>query len=68
MIGERVSHLPPEMQVEVLDFVEFIGQRSLDMGAVWDKDVAQRINEVDAGRVEGIPAGQVLQELRKMYG
>ena len=37
------------------------------VAAAWEAEVARRIEDIDAGRVVGIPAAQVFDELRDKY-
>ena len=69
-ISERVAQLPPERQEQVLDFVEFLARRKPEPedDTVWDAVLRQRIAEIESGRVQGIPAEQVIREMRAKYG
>jgi putative addiction module component (TIGR02574 family) len=69
-ISERVAQLAPEKQEEVLDFVEFLASREPESGpdAVWAAELRRRIGEIEGGRVKGIPAEQVIREMRAKYG
>lgn len=66
----RVTRLPPEKQEEVLDFVEFLAAKDVEPGpdAALDAVLRRRIAEIENGRVQGIPAEQVIREMRAKYG
>ena len=69
-IADRVTRLPPKRQEEVLDFVEFLAGREddVDLGAEWDAELARRVRDIEDGRVKGIPAAEVIREMRAKYG
>jgi putative addiction module component (TIGR02574 family) len=39
---------------------------SPEIDAAWEKEIARRISEFDAGKVESLPAGSVVARLRKI--
>jgi hypothetical protein len=69
-VTARVTRLPPEKQEEVLDFVEFLAAKDGEPGndAALDAVLRRRIAEIENGRVQGIPAEQVIREMRAKYG
>ena len=69
-IADRVTRLPPERQEEVLHFVEFLAGRAsdVDVGPGWDAELERRVSDIEAGRVKGTPAQQVVREMRAKYG
>ncbi len=69
-VSDRVARLPPERQAEVLDFVEFLSMKNAVSGddAALDAVLQRRIAEIENGRVQGIPAKQVIREMRSKYG
>ena len=69
-ISERVAHLPRVQQEEILDFVDFLASRedACDLGPEWDAELARRVREIEGNRVQGIPAEQVIREMRAKYG
>jgi len=66
----RVTRLPSAKQEEVLDFVEFLAAKDDELGndAALDAVLRRRIAEIENGRVQGIPAEQVIREMRAKYG
>ena len=34
----------------------------------WDEEIADRIADIDSGKVKGIPASQVFEDLNKKFG
>jgi putative addiction module component (TIGR02574 family) len=66
----RVTRLPPEKQEEVLDFVEFLAAKEVEpeYDSALDAVLRRRIAEIENGRVQGIPAEQVIREMRAKYG
>jgi putative addiction module component (TIGR02574 family) len=69
-ISERVAQLAPERQEEVLDFVDFLAARESEPGydTAWAAELRRRIVEIESERVQGIPAEQVIREMRAKYG
>jgi putative addiction module component (TIGR02574 family) len=39
-----------------------------EIAAAWDEEIAQRIKDMESGKVESIPAEDVFQRLREKYG
>ncbi len=37
------------------------------VAAAWDREIAQRVEEIRSGRAVGVPADEVFAELRKAY-
>lgn len=40
------------------------GDDEREVAAAWDEELARRVDDVHAGRIEGIPAAMVFEELR----
>jgi putative addiction module component (TIGR02574 family) len=38
-----------------------------EVEAAWDAELAQRMEEMQSGKVVGIPAAEVLEEMRRKY-
>jgi hypothetical protein len=69
-VSQRVARLPPERQEEVLDFVEFLSAKHAESGndTSLEAVLQRRIDEIENGRVQGLPAEQVVREMRAKYG
>ena len=44
------------------------GSSDADLGAEWDAELARRVRDIEAGRVRGIPADEVIRDMRAKYG
>jgi putative addiction module component (TIGR02574 family) len=70
-IEAALEKLPPEEQREVAAWLD---TRLAPMGfdssveEEWAEEVKRRIEELDSGRVQGVPAEQVFARARKILG
>jgi putative addiction module component (TIGR02574 family) len=70
-IEAAIEKLPPGQQQEVaawLDARLVSGNFDPAVEAAWAEEVKRRIDELDSGRVQGIPAEQVFARARKIPG
>ena len=67
---EQALALPPEDRARVADrllsSLDPPDQRRIE--ELWDREIEARLAAYDRGEVEGIPAEEVFEELRKKYG
>ena len=56
--------LPPEERAKLAERLIASLDRDPEIAAAWDEEIMRRIAELDAGRLESIPAEEVLAEAR----
>ncbi len=56
--------LPPEERARLAERLIASLDRDPEVAAAWDEEIRRRIAELDAGRLESIPAEEVLKEAR----
>jgi putative addiction module component (TIGR02574 family) len=61
--------LSPEQRGELIgqlirDLDAVYSEPQGDVDAYWDKEIARRLDEIDSGKVKGIPAEEVFERLR----
>ncbi len=64
---ELLRTLSPEPRSRVLDQVEAAEQSESDFAPGYDEVIARRIEEIESGKVEGIPYEQAMQKLRSRF-
>ncbi len=69
---EQAIELPVELReimvarlLESLDEGDFSVRPEIENA--WEKEISQRISDFDSGKVEGVPANQIFEELRAKY-
>ena len=69
-IVAEARQLPREQKSELFDWLlaEFFAQPDPEIDAAWRVETRRRIEEIQSGRVQGIPGEQVMGELRKIVG
>lgn len=69
-IVEETSHLPADVVAELIDRILFARHGGLDpdVEAAWKTEIGRRINEIEEGKVEGIPLEESLARIRKIAG
>ena len=65
-IISEIKKLPQTQQKKVFRFVEKL--RDAQNKKAWDKEIAQRLEEIDSGKVKLIPAEKVFAKLRAKHG
>jgi putative addiction module component (TIGR02574 family) len=65
----EAAALSSQQRAELAHFLihSLDGEEEEGVEAAWEAEVARRIEDIEAGRVVGIPAAQVFDELRKKY-
>jgi putative addiction module component (TIGR02574 family) len=69
-IVEETSHLPTDVVAELVDRILLArhGGIDADVEAAWKTEVHKRLEEVETGKVQGIPAEESLARIRKIIG
>jgi putative addiction module component (TIGR02574 family) len=56
--------LPPEERARLAERLIASLDRDPEVAAAWDEEIRRRIEELDAGRLESLPAEEVFKEAR----
>ena len=64
-IEQEALSLPPEQQGELIDRLIEKSAIAPEVEEAWNAEIASRIDDIKAGRVEGIPHDEVMRELRE---
>jgi putative addiction module component (TIGR02574 family) len=69
-IVEETQHLPADVVAELVDRILAArhGGIDSDVEAAWKTEARRRAEEIETGRVKGIPAEESLARLRKIVG
>jgi len=69
-IMSEARQLPREQISQLFDLLlaESFAQPDPEIDAAWRSDVRRRINEIETGKVKGIPGDEVMAELRQIVG
>jgi len=69
-IVEETSQLPADVVAELIDRILLArhGGIETDIQAVWNTEIHQRIDEIETGKVQGIPVEESLARIRKIIG
>ncbi|NLH73922.1 MAG: addiction module protein [Verrucomicrobia bacterium] len=69
-IVEETRHLPADVVAELVDriLLERHGGIDSDVEAAWKTEIDRRIEEIEAGKVQGIPVDESLARIRKIAG
>jgi putative addiction module component (TIGR02574 family) len=69
-IMTEARQLPREQINELFDLLlaEAFGQPDPQIDAAWRVETRRRIEEIESGKVQGVPYDQVMAELRKIVG
>jgi len=70
-IESALEKLPLEAQREVAAWLESrLASQGFDAVAedAWDAEIKRRIDDIDSGRVQGVPAEQVFARARRILG
>ena len=69
-IVEETSQLPADVVAELIDRILLARHGGIepDVEAAWKTEVDRRIEEIETGKVEGIPAEESLARVRKLVG
>lgn len=69
-IVEETRQLPADVVAELVDriLLERHGGIEAEIEAAWKNEIDRRIEEIEAGNVEGIPVDESLARIRKLAG
>ena len=69
-IVEETRQLPTDVVAELVDriLLERHGGIEPEMEAAWKSEIDRRIEEIETGKVKGIPAEESLARIRKIIG
>jgi putative addiction module component (TIGR02574 family) len=69
-IVEETSHLPADVVAELVDRIVLArhGGIPTDIETDWKTEVHRRIEEIEAGEVQGVPIEESLARARKIIG
>jgi len=68
-IVEETRHWPPERVGELVGrLTEDLHASDPEIEAAWKTEIDRRIEEIQSGKVKGIPAEKVLARIRKTLG
>lgn len=65
-IVEETKNWPPERVGELVDrLTEDLHASAPEIEAAWKTEISQRIEEIESGKVKGVPGEEVLARVRK---
>ncbi|MGH7979138.1 MAG: addiction module protein [Limisphaerales bacterium] len=68
-IVEETRHWPPEKVGELVERLsEDLHTSDPEIEAAWQTEIARRVEEIQSGKVQGIPGEEVLARVRKIVG
>ena len=69
-IVEETRHMPPDVVAELVDRIIAARHGAPDstVAAAWKKEIGNRIRDIEAGKVKGIPVDESLARIRKITG
>ena len=68
-IVEETRHWPPEKVGELVERLsEDLHTSDPEIEAAWQSEVARRVEEIQSGKVQGIPLEESLARIRKIVG
>lgn len=68
-IVEEARHWPPEKVGELVSrLTEDVHASDPEIEAAWKTEIDRRIEEIQSGKVQGIPAEEVFARVRKIIG
>jgi len=68
-IVEETRHWPPEKVGELVGrLTEELHVADPEAEGAWQAEIARRVEEIQAGKVQGIPVDQSLARIRKIAG
>ena len=66
-IVEETKHWPPERVGELVDrLTEDLHTSTPEIEAAWKTEVNRRIEEIESGKVKGVPAEEVSARIQKI--
>jgi putative addiction module component (TIGR02574 family) len=69
-IVEETSQLPADVVAELVDRILLARHGGIepDVEAAWRTEIQRRVEEIETGKVRGIPAEETLARVRKIIG
>ncbi|MBI4622584.1 MAG: addiction module protein [Verrucomicrobia bacterium] len=69
-IYAEARQLSPEQSAELIDLllVDTFNRPDPAVEEAWGKEIDRRLAELESGKVKGIPAGEVIADVRKIVG
>ena len=68
-IVEETKHWPPERVGELVDrLTEDLHTSAPEIEAAWKTEIHRRIEEIESGKVQGVPLEESLARARKIAG
>ncbi|MGH7940121.1 MAG: addiction module protein [Limisphaerales bacterium] len=68
-IVEETRHWPPEKVGELVERLsEDLHTSDPEIEAAWQTEIARRVEEIQSGKVQGIPLEESLARIRKIAG
>jgi putative addiction module component (TIGR02574 family) len=69
-IVEETREMPPETVAELIDRIMVARHGGIDpaLGQSWKKEIDRRIQEIETGKVKGVPLEDSLARARKAAG
>jgi putative addiction module component (TIGR02574 family) len=68
-IVEETRHWPPEMVGKLVSrLTEDLHASDADTEAAWKSEISQRVEEIQNGKVQAIPAEEVFERARQILG
>ena len=68
-IVEETRHWPPEKVGELVGrLTEDLHAGDLETEAAWKTEISRRIEEIETGKVQGVPPEEVSARVRKILG
>ena len=68
-IVEETRHWPPEKVGELVERLsEDLHTSDPEIEAAWQSEIARRVEEIQSGKVQGIPGEDVSARVRKIVG
>lgn len=66
-LEKEVMDLPPQSRIRIAEkILESVNDfASRDIESAWSQEIAQRVNDIESGKVKGIPADQAMAKARR---
>ncbi len=69
-IVEETRQLPTDVVAELIDRILLARHGGIEpqVEAAWKTEIGRRIEEIESGKVQGVPADESLARIRKLIG
>jgi putative addiction module component (TIGR02574 family) len=65
LVAEAMS-LPVEIRVQLIDrLIQSMNPTRKEIDELWVKEVEKRVEEIESGKVQTVPAAEVFRKIRK---